>query len=312
MSRIIALTGATGFIGSAVARQIDGAGWQVRALVRPESHKNRLDGIAAQWTEGDLDNIESLRRLVHGAYAVVHCAGAVRGATQDHFNRVNVDGVARLVKVATEKKTVPRFLLISSLAAREPQLSPYATSKRLGEKALVEGAGKMPWAALRPSAVYGPGDREMLPLFRWMERGIAPVLGSESARFSLLYVEDLAAAVLRWLDSENCAARHFELHDGHPQGYTWDAVIDTAAHLRGGPIVRLQVPVLVPKLLAVVNLMAARVMGYAPMLTPGKVCELRHPDWVCNNAPFFHETGWKPKISLEQGLRNTLRQNKGP
>jgi nucleoside-diphosphate-sugar epimerase len=311
MSRIIALTGATGFIGSAVARQIDRAGWQVRALVRPQSDKNRLDGITAQWTEGELEDTESLRRLVHGAYAVVHCAGAVRGATQNHFNRVNVDGVARLVEAATETKTLPRFLLISSLAAREPQLSPYATSKRLGEKALVEGAGKMPWAALRPSAVYGPGDREMLPLFRWMDRGVAAVLGSEGARFSLLYVEDLAAAVLRWLDSETCAARRFELHDGHPQGYTWDAVIDTAARLRGGPIVRLHIPVLVPKLLAVVNLVASRVMGYAPMLTPGKVRELRHPDWVCDNAPFFRQTGWKPKISLEQGLRSTLIHDKG-
>jgi nucleoside-diphosphate-sugar epimerase len=270
-----------------------------------------LDGITAQWTEGNLEDAESLRRLVRGAYAVVHCAGAVRGATGDHFYRVNVNGVARLVEVATETKTLPRFLLISSLAAREPQLSPYATSKRLGEKALVERAGKMRWAALRPSAVYGPGDREMLPLFRWMDRGIAPILGSEGARFSLLYVEDLAAAVLRWLHSETCSARQFELHDGHPQGYTWDAVINAAAHLRGGPILRLQVPVLVPRLLAAVNVMAARAMGYAPMLTPGKVCELRHPDWVCDNAPFSRETGWKPKISLKQGLRNTLRQDKG-
>jgi nucleoside-diphosphate-sugar epimerase len=311
MSRIIALTGATGFIGSAVARQIDRAGWQVRALVRPQSNRKRQDGIKAQWIEGDLEDAESLRRLVRGASAVVHCAGAVRGATQNDFNRVNVDGVARLVNVATKAKTVPRFLLMSSLAAREPQLSPYATSKRLGEKALSQGAGEMPWAALRPSAVYGPGDREMLPLFRSMDRGVAPVLGSEGARFSLLYVEDLAAAIRRWLDSEIAAARQFELDDGHPQGYTWETVIDTAARLRGGPIVRLHIPVLVPQLLAVLNLMAARVIGYAPMLTPGKVRELRHPDWVCDNALFFGETGWTPKIPLEQGLRRTLRQDKG-
>ena len=141
----------------------------------------------------------------------------------------------------------------------------------------------------------------MLPLFRWMDRGIAAVLGSEGARFSLLYVEDLAAAVLRWLHSETCAARQFELHDGHPQGYTWDAVIDSAARLRGGPILRLQVPVLVPKLLATVNVMAARVMGYAPMLTPGKVCELRHPDWICDNAPFFRGLAGNRRFPWNRG-----------
>ena len=98
MSRTIALTGATGFIGGVLARRLETIGWQIRALVRPASLGARYAGTATQWIEGDLEDLDSLRRLVNNdVYAVVHCAGAVRGASQAQFDGVNVDGVARLV-----------------------------------------------------------------------------------------------------------------------------------------------------------------------------------------------------------------------
>ncbi len=305
MSRTIALTGATGFIGSALARQLQTAGWQVRALVRPSSSAQRLAGLAVEQVKGTLEDPDSLHRLVQGAYAVVHCAGAVRGATRAHFNRVNAEGVARLVQVAGAQGPPPRFLLFSSLAAREPGLSPYASSKREGERALAVGAGTMPWTVLRPPAVYGPGDRELRPLFRWMGRGIAPLLGSRDARLSLLYVDDLATAVLQWLNTGHSENGVFELHDGHPGGYTWNDVVNTAARLRARRVVRVPLPGLALQTLAVLSLVASRVGGYAPMLTPGKVRELRHPDWVCDNAAFCRATGWIPCVSLEEGLHRT-------
>ncbi len=305
MSGTIALTGATGFIGGALARRLEAAGWQIRALVRPNSFRTHHSATAAQWVKGDLEDLDSLRRLVQSVYALVHCAGAVRGVSQAHFNRVNVDGVARLVQAAKEHQ-VPRFLLISSLAAREPRLSPYAASKRLGEDVLAAAAGDMEWTALRPPAVYGPGDKELLPLFRWIGRGIAPILGSSNARFSLLYVEDLAEAAVRWLDCRTVERCVFELHDGHPNGYAWRDVVDTMARMHAKSVVSLRVPTIILRFLAGLNVMAARVFGYAPMLTPGKIREIRHPNWVCDNDAFRRVTGWSPKVSLEEGLRRTL------
>jgi len=139
-----------------------------------------------------------------------------------------------------------------------------------------------------------------------MGRGIAPVLGVADARFSLLYVEDLVQAVLHWLNREETEKNTFELHDGHSGGYTWRDVVETIARLRGRRVIRLQVPVSLIRPLAALNLIGARVAGYLPMLTPGKVRELTHPDWVCDNAPFCRETGWAPKVLLERGLRYTL------
>lgn len=306
MHGTIALTGATGFIGSTLARRLAATGWQIRALVRPSSSRARLTGISPQWVEGDLDDTPSLHRLVEGADVVVHCAGVVRGTGHAFFHRVNADGVARLAQVATRQHPPPRFLLISSLAAREPALSPYAASKRNGEAALATAAQGMAWTALRPPAVYGPGDQELLRLFRWIARGIAPVLGQQDARFSLLYVDDLADAVLRWLDADPHEGAAFELHDGHPNGYAWNDVIDTVARLHDRRVLRVRVPRPVLDLLARLNLIAAHLVRQAPMLTPGKVRELRHPNWVCDNAAFSRATNWCPRTSLEEGLRRTL------
>jgi nucleoside-diphosphate-sugar epimerase len=245
--------------------------------------------------------------LVRNVDAIVHCAGAVRGVSEKQFIQVNVEGVARLVHAAVEQHSLPRFLLISSIAAREPHLSPYATSKRQGEETLAAAAGDMFWSAFRPCPVYGPGDRELLPLFRWIGRGIAPVLGSEDARFSLLYIEDLVEAVLLWLQRGRCKASVFELHDGQPNGYSWKDVIDVSARLHTRRVLHLKVPEPMLRLLAGLNLMAAKAMNYRPMLTPGKVREIRHANWVCDNTALNQEIGWRPQVSLQEGLRRTLR-----
>jgi nucleoside-diphosphate-sugar epimerase len=300
------LTGATGFIGNRVARRLVANGCKLQALTRTTSDRSRLSEFNIHWVEGALEDLDSLRRLVRGADAVVHCAGAVRGATQAHFDRLNVDGVARLVRAAVEQHPLPRFLLISSLAAREPGLSHYAGSKRRAETVLADQAGNMSWVVLRPPAVYGPGDKETLPLWRWMTRGFAFVLGSGKTRFSMLYVDDLSAAIQNCLLNEGLPSGVFELHDGHPEGYSWQNVIDTVAHLKARSVRSIHMPVTVLRLLAWLNLAVSRVFGYAPMLTPGKIREFGHPDWVCDNTAFTRETGWTPRVSLEEGLRHTL------
>ncbi len=308
MRRTLALTGATGFIGAALLKTLTGAGWRVRALRRRAGPPVRsgMDAGSAEWVLGCLEDSESLARLVRGAAAVVHCAGAIRGAAASEFRKVNVDGVARLAAAAADQHPPPRFLLISSLAAREPQLSPYAASKRDGEDTLRSAAGGMMWTVLRPPAVYGPGDRETLPLVRCMQFGVSPVLGVRDARFSLLYVEDLAEAVGRLLESGPWPGGPFEIHDGRAGGYTWPDMIQTVARILRRPVRRVAVPAGAMQAVARANLALARVFRYAPMLTPGKVRELRHPDWVCDDAALRRVTGWAPRFPLEAGMRRTL------
>jgi nucleoside-diphosphate-sugar epimerase len=306
MSRTIAVTGATGFIGGMLIKHLLAAGWRVKALARPRSASKIKHLPGLETIIGSLQDDESLNRLLQGTAAVVHCAGAVRGVTAAEFNAVNVEGVKQLVRAALTQSPRPKFLLLSSLAARAPELSYYASSKRQGEVALASMAEDMEWMALRPPAVYGPGDKELLPLFQWMGRGIAPVLGEAEARVSLLYVEDLCAAVLRWLDSERCQSGVYELNDTQAGGYSWDEIIANVSAMRSGHIIRLPLPAALLRSLAAVNVTTARLIGYAPMLTPGKVRELRHPDWVADNTALTAAIGWQPSFSLQAGLRRTM------
>ncbi|HHH35458.1 MAG TPA: NAD(P)-dependent oxidoreductase [Gammaproteobacteria bacterium] len=302
MSRLVAITGATGFIGGRLLGRLRAEGWQVRALSRTP----RPSSTGLQWIRGCLEDVPSLVHLLEGVEAVVHCAGAVRGAGPSDFDPVNVQGVANLVEAALSRPVPPRLLALSSLAAREPRLSAYAASKRRGETVLETAGARLSWTALRPPAVYGPGDRELLPLFRLMARGIAPLLGPREARFSLLYVDDLADALLCWLRLDACPRGIFELHDGRRGGYSWDEVADIAARVRGAPVRRLPVPGWLLWCLGGLGLAWGRLSGRPPMLTPGKVRELRHGDWVCDDGPWRAQTGWAPATDFSRGLRLTL------
>ena len=315
----VALTGATGFIGRRLTALLLDRGWRVRALVRRPERATALQRMGVELIPGSLDDAASLARLVEGVDGVVHCAGAVRGITVADFERVNVDGVANIARAAraaraarvaglavAEQSGRPRLLSLSSLAAREPGLSHYAASKRHGEEVLAAEAGELEWVALRPPAVYGPGDKELLPLFRWMQRGVAPIVGDRAGRFSMLFVDDLAAAIETWLSSGHGISGVFELDDGHANGYSWDELVAIAARELGRRVVALPVPAWLLRVVAGITLVNARVLGFAPMLSPGKVRELRHPDWRCKNGPLQALLPWQPTVQFAEGLGRSL------
>jgi nucleoside-diphosphate-sugar epimerase len=278
----------------------------VRVLVRPESAEASLPSEVVRIT-GSLTDRCALEALVSPADAVIHCAGAVRGAHEGDFMQVNGAAVADLVQLSAAASNVRHFLLLSSLAASQPEVSPYAASKLAGEQALERAAGRVAYTVLRPPAVYGPGDRELMPLFKAMARGLAPVWGNPEAKFSLIYIDDLVAAVVRCLQLPKPAGAVFELHDGRPGGYSMNDVVEIARAEFRRRVWRCRIPAVALDAVAGANLTLARFFGYQPMLTPWKLRELRYPRWVCDNTAFHAATGWNPDITLAQGLPLALR-----
>jgi 2-alkyl-3-oxoalkanoate reductase len=255
---------------------------------------------------GSLEDQASLAQLVEGATVVIHVAGAIRARKDSDFQRINVDGTRYLAESASAAATKPYFLHISSLAARAPEVSAYAASKRASEDAVAENASGLEWMALRPPAVYGPEDQATLSIFRPISKGIGPVLGTPDARVSLIFVDDLVAAVAAILQDPPPSGSVFEISDGAPEGYSWRQIGETAARSLGKSIFYLRIPRLIMQIAAAANSVISRLFGIAPIMTQGKVQELYHPDWACRGNPLAKCTSWQPKVGIEEGFSRTL------
>jgi nucleoside-diphosphate-sugar epimerase len=280
-------------------------GHSVRALVRrspvvADVPRTRLTAI-----KGALDDEKSLAKLIDGADAVVHLAGLIKARSRTSFFEVNVEGTRRLASAMAKRADPPKLILASSLAAREPQLSSYAASKRAAEGALI-ATGGLPWTILRPPAVYGPGDRETLPFFKGVKRGVGLMLSGEEARFSLIHVDDLAAAIAATLDRRTADRLVLELDDGAEGGHSWSSMIAAAERAMSKKAWRLRAPRALLATLGCLNDALRILPGYAPMLTLEKVRELTHADWVADSRLICSKTAWRPSIALDRGFPATI------
>lgn len=306
--KTVTLIGATGFIGRRLAEILIAGGHEVVAPIRATSNRRKGLPPGLRIRECSLSSGDAgLRDALGMADAVIYAAGTVRGSVIDDFRPANVRGVEVVADfLAHMPPPAPPLLLISSIAASEPQLSDYARSKREGE-CVLEARPALASAIFRPPAVYGPGDREMRPVFDAMRRGFALRAGPAGQRFSLLHADDLARAALAWLDAgADQGSGLFELHDGCEGGYSLDEIAKAVAC--GGRVRVLPLPVTVLAGIARMNTQLARFTGRSPMLSPGKVRELRHPRWVCDNATITRALGWTPEIPLQQGIAELYRQ----
>ena len=303
MTETVALTGATGFVGSNLLTALEQSGYLIRALTRrPQPAHEHIT-----WIHGDLGKRAALEELVQGCGSVIHCAGTTRGNSLEEFLQVNLKGTENLLAATREITPAPRFLLVSSLAARYPDYSWYARSKSSAETRLrADDYAGLSRTIFRPTAVYGPGDKEMRPLFRLLQRGVLPASGSPTARISLIHVDDLVRAMLMWLRVKE-AQGLFELDDGTEGGYRWETIAATGCATWKRRIIHVRVPVALLRCAARANLLLARTFRYPAMLTPGKVNEITHEDWVCDNAPLTTCIGWQPTIRLADVLDSVVQ-----
>jgi nucleoside-diphosphate-sugar epimerase len=144
------------------------------------------------------------------------------------------------------------------------------------------------------------------PVFEWLLRGWLVTLGQGDSRLSFLHVDDLVSAVMQWLDTPVVQSQTFELCDGQAQGYGWASLASIASQIRHAPVRQAAVPTPVLKAIARANLMLSHVTRQSPMLTPGKVNELIHPDWTCSNDRISATLGWEPRILLRQALQHHM------
>jgi nucleoside-diphosphate-sugar epimerase len=307
--RVAALTGATGFIGQELLRQLLAAGWQVRALTRRTPSGPATPHLT--WIKGDLAQKAQLAELVAGADVVIHLAGAIKARRRSDFHAANAAGVAAMIEASiigasSVKKKSPHFILISSLAAREPALSDYAASKAAGEETLRRSAPGLNWTIIRPPAVYGPGDMEILKIFQSLKYGVGFLVGGAQNRLSLIHVGDLCAGILATMAKEPAFGRLLHIDDGRKGGYTVAEIMTMGSRILKKKPRHVRLPRLLLVMAAGLNQGMCRLTGRAPMLTFGKVRELHHSDWVCDGENVADLFDWQPEKDAETGLAETL------
>jgi nucleoside-diphosphate-sugar epimerase len=297
MTMTLAVTGATGFVGGHVLAAAAAQGARVQALARrPQPPR---DGV--RWIAGSLEDRTALEALVAGSDALIHVAGVVNPTDPADFWRGNVAGTAALRAVAGGRP----FVHVSSLAAREPALSRYGASKRQAEDVARGASG--PLAIVRPPAVYGPGDTDLLPLFRAVRAGLVPLPAGNRA--AMIYAADLGQCLVALAQDLGGACRAagglFEVDDGMAGYAQRDLALAIGMAMGTNPHV-LPVPAAALALGALAATAAARVTGGQPRLSRDRARYLAHPDWTTDSRPLRALGLWAPATPLEAGLQQTV------
>ncbi len=312
---LVALTGGTGFVGSHVADGLLAAGYGVRALVRRPESPGWLKGRPFEIVKGDVREAASLDALVKGATAVVHAAGKTSARSEAEYMAANAAGTANLVAATLREEPGAHFVLVSSLAAAGPGLegapvkasdpgrpvSSYGRSKLEGENE-VRRATRLSYTILRPSAVYGPRETAIRALFVAASRGVVPVLAGGTPRLQLVYVTDVAAAVLGALRRGGRGETFFV---AHPEVLDYRRIAEILASL---PPRR---PLLVPVPAVVVRgagLLAGAFSFFGnapPVFNSEKADEMLQPAWLCEVGGTQAALGEPFTTDFSAGARQT-------
>ncbi len=324
----VLVTGASGFLGGHVAERLSQRGDTVRALVRTTSsrkHLEKLPGI--EFFEGGVEDIDRVREAVDGVDAIIHAAGLVKARSTDEFFAVNVGGTSNLVQAARTSSRgkgggapkIKRFVFVSSLEAcgpsadgsavsadQENPVTAYGRSKLAAEKVVLSAKNDLPVVILRPGAIYGPRDGEILEMFKSIQRGLLPLVGDGTAKGVWIYATDCADACIRAIESDVPSGQVYFVDDGCGAIDLRQVCADAERALGRRALLRKSVPV--PLLMAVARGVEVfgRVTNRAVMLTREKASMLLQ-HWVCSSEATRRDLGWEPKVSWGEGVPQAVK-----
>ena len=321
MSEIILVTGSSGFIGAQVLRQLCAEGERVRVFLRPESNGGALpEGVEV--VRGSFGDPEALGCAVRGVDRIVHLAGVTKALDEAGFDAGNVMPVQNLLAaVRKHNPGLKRFLLVSSLTVAGPAsegiggvserdtpspVSAYGRSKLRAEALCMELSDGIPVTIVRPPAVYGPGDRDVLQVFQMLAKGVLVSPGSAARqRFSLIYVDDLVAGMMMAARSERSAGALYYITS--PRSYSWDELAAAVQPVLGlTKIYQLSLPKHLVFFAGMVVGAAGSLRGMPALINRDKANELVQDYWVCSPEQAETDLGFTAGTSLDEGVAKTI------
>ncbi|HEV8346811.1 MAG TPA: NAD-dependent epimerase/dehydratase family protein [Vicinamibacterales bacterium] len=328
MRRTVALvTGATGFTGGHVARSLAARGYDVRALVRPrtchDSDKSdssqSLTNAGIAIVPGDLRDRRALADATAGVDVVYHIAAIYRqaGVSTDTYRAVNATAVGDLIEAAA-RGGVRRVVHCSTVgvhgdvqgppADEDAPLKPgdvYQETKLEGERAAREAGARtaVEVTIVRPTGIYGPGDRRLLRLFRGVARRRWVTLGRGEIYYHLTYIDDLVEGFRLCGEHPAAANRTYILAGGEVT--TLNALVALIAEVAAVPAPRLHLPVWPFWMAGAACEALCAPLGIEPPIYRRRV------DFFTKSRAFDiararHELGYAPQIGLREGITRTL------
>lgn len=325
LKRNALVTGASGFVGTNLVSALVQRGYPVTCLVRTTSDTRALRGHGVRLIYGDLSDPSALRDAVHSANTIYHVAGAIKAAHREEYFKVNQVGTRLIMEsVAENNRDLGRFVHVSSLSAAGPSsgnqglteaekpnpVSWYGESKLKSEEEVLRFKDVFPVTIIRPSAVYGPGDRETLLVFKMIRMGCLFTPGRFARRFSLIHVSDLVNALMKAGEQSTGSGEIFFV--SRFESFSWDDVGRAIAHELGQKYRRISFPPWLAVAAGVSGDFWSGATGQAATISSQKVRELLQPFWLCDPSKAKAALGFNPEINLEDGIKQTAdwyRQN---
>jgi dihydroflavonol-4-reductase len=325
MARVL-VTGATGFIGRHLVRHLVKRGDRVRCLI----HEKEARVADAECFPGDITLPVTLDRAIREVDVVYHLAGATVVASPHRYKAVNSLGTRHLGEACARLANPPVLVFLSSLAAAGPTIpdqprreedapvpvSEYGRSKLQAEHYLRQVAGRLPITVLRPPGVFGPGDTNLLTLFKIARWGVNFIPGSVDQQLSFIYVDDLVEALPYAAEQ---GERLLDQGSGldHARGIYFVAMEERcsleglgglAANAMGRDAVRpLVIPAWVGKIVTRTNDFLARLTMQPMLLTSDKMSEALAGSWICSSASARRAWGFTCRTRLAEGFQKTVR-----
>jgi nucleoside-diphosphate-sugar epimerase len=313
------ITGATGFIGSFLAEALIQAGHQVTCLVRKQSNLRWIADLDVECFYGSLNDKNSLIRGLEGADMVYHLAGVTKARNRDEYFNGNFEGTKNLIDAAIQhKKKIKRFILVSSQTAVGPSptlipidenhpanpVTDYGKSKRAAEEYAISMMKKISLTILRPPAVYGPRDTDILEFFRTVKFGIIPKLGSSDKYLSLIHVKDLVRGIIMAAENEKAIGQIYFLTS--PEPYAWDEISKITLKILQKKGVNIPIPVSLMKGVAYFSEGISSITKKPALVNRQKVIDMEQDFWTCAPDKARKDLGFECEIGLENGIRETL------
>ena len=315
----VLVTGGSGFLGSWIAEVLARQGHEVRALVRKTSNTTFLESLkGVELVYGSVENARSVEDAMAGVEAVVHSAGLVKARSVAEFHDVNVQGTVNLLESAKKRaRGLRRFVHVSSLEvsgpsrdgravpiSQEEPCTAYGRSKLAAERAVLARKDDLPVVVLRPGAIYGPRDQEILEAFKSIARGLMPTVAGGSALGVFIHARDCAELCVRAIDADVATGSVYFAVDATGPVSQADFLAMIEAALGTCAKIRVSLPGSLLKAVSHGVQAFGVVTNKAVMLTPEKASMLLR-DFVCDGAATREAFGWEPAISLRDGVRAT-------